>query len=150
MEFENGVYKHPRGGDLTFVAEVPDGKKVPDKVKFSFRNVESRGGASDFLTKIGQRQFRHKLAGLHQSIDLSLRGGDYSNRRALRIEVVEPPQIERLSLEALYPEYTGLNRLDEEQENAFRPDSRSPCWGPRFRSPPEPISSWPPEPTNLS
>lgn len=113
VEFRNGVYKHPRGGDLTFLATVPEGKKVPDKVHFSFRNVSSRGGTNDFLTKIGQRQFRHKLAGLHQSIDLSLRGGDFSTRTPLRIEVVEPPQIERLSLDSLYPEYTGLNRLDE-------------------------------------
>lgn len=112
-EFENGIYKHPRGGDLTFVAEVPAEKKVPDKVKFSFRNVESRGGTSDFMTKIGQRQFRQKLAGLHQSIDLSVRGGDFSTRTPLRVEVVEPPQIERISLDSLYPEYTGLNRLDE-------------------------------------
>jgi len=120
MEFENAVYKHPRGGDLTFVAEVPEGKKVPDKVKFSFRNVESRGGTSDFLTKIGQRQFRHKLAGLHQSIDLSLRGGDFSTRTPLRVEVVEPPQIERLSLDSLYPEYTGLNRVEENSETPRR------------------------------
>ena len=92
VEFQNGLYKHPRGGDLTFLADVPEGRKVPDKVQFSFRNVSSRGSGSDFLTKIGQRQFRHKLAGLHQSIDLSLRGGDYSTRTPLRVEVVEPPR----------------------------------------------------------
>ena len=120
VEFQNGLYKHPRGGDLTFLAEVPEGKKVPDKVQFSYRNVASRGGTSDFLTKIGQRQFRHKLAGLHQSIDLSLRGGDFSTRTPLRIEVVEPPNIERLSLDSLFPEYTGLNRLDESTEKPQR------------------------------
>ena len=120
VEFKNGLYKHPRGGDLTFLAKVPDGRKVPDKVQFSYRNVLSRGGGSDFLTKIGQREFRHKLAGLHQSIDLSLRGGDFSTPSPLRIEVVEPPQIERLSLDSLYPEYTGLNRLDEKTQTPQR------------------------------
>jgi len=116
VEFKDGVYKHPRGGDLTFLAEVPEGRKVPDKVQFSYRNVVARGGGGDYMTKIGQQQFRQKLAGLHQSIDLWLRGGDFSTRRPLRIEVVEAPQIERLSLEALYPAYTGLNAREEQGE----------------------------------
>jgi hypothetical protein len=118
VEFKDGKYKHPRGGDLTFLAEVTEGKKVPDKVQFSYSNVAARGGGGDYMTKIGQQQFRQKLAGLHQSIDLWLRGGDYSTRDALRIEVVDPPQIERLALEALYPEYTGLNPLNEKGEAA--------------------------------
>src|SRR6185369_11489708 len=79
----------------------------------TYRNVATRGGGDDYMTKIGQQQFRQKLAGLHQSIDLWLRGGDFSTRHPLRIEVVEAPQIERLSLEALYPEYTGINQVDE-------------------------------------
>jgi hypothetical protein len=120
VEFKEGVYKHPRGGDLTFLAEVQEGSKVPDKVQFSYRNVGARGGGGDFMTKIGQQQFRQKLAGLHQSIDLWVRGGDFSTRSPLRIEVVEPPQIERLSLEALYPPYTGLNALDEKGELFIR------------------------------
>src|SRR5438045_3586831 len=51
VEFKNGVYKHPRGGDLTFLAEVTEGKKVPDKVQFSYRNVAARGGGGDYMTK---------------------------------------------------------------------------------------------------
>jgi hypothetical protein len=113
VEFRDGLYKHPRGADLTFLAEVLEGKKIPDKVQFSYRHAASRGGGGDSMTKIGRRQFRQKLAGLHQSIDLWIRGGDFSNRRPLRIEVVEAPQIERLSLEARYPDYTGLNRVSE-------------------------------------
>ena len=116
VEFKEGVYKHPRGGDLTFLAEVVDGRKVPDKVQFSYRNVVARGGGGDYMTKIGQQQFRQKLAGLHQSIDLWVRGGDFSTRRPLRIEVVEAPQLEGLSLEALYPAYTGLNAREEKGE----------------------------------
>ncbi|MGE5192116.1 MAG: hypothetical protein ACM3U2_06395 [Deltaproteobacteria bacterium] len=113
VEFRDGVYKHPRGADLTFLAEVVEGKKVPDKVQFSYRHAAARGGGGDYMTKIGQQQFRQKLAALHQSIDLWIQGGDFSTRRPLRIEVVEPPQIERLALEALYPAYTGLDPLDE-------------------------------------
>src|SRR5204863_2172036 len=41
-------------------------------------------------------------------------------RVAFRIEVVEPPQIERLALDSLYPEYTGLNRIDEKTDRPER------------------------------
>ena len=116
VEFRSGVYKHPRGGDLTVMAKVPEGRRVPESVQFSFRNVASRGGNSESMTRIGGRQFRQKLMGLHNSIDLWLRGGDYSTRSPLRIEVVDPPQLERLSLLALYPENTGLNMTGERDE----------------------------------
>jgi hypothetical protein len=116
VEFKEGVYRHPRGGDLTFLAEVPEGRRVPERVQFTYRNVAARGGSSDFMTKIGARKFRQKLVGLHNSIDLWLRGGDYSTRSPLRIEIVEPPQLERLSLEALYPDYTGLNVVGDRDE----------------------------------
>ncbi|MBI3866633.1 MAG: hypothetical protein HY290_32525 [Planctomycetia bacterium] len=120
VEFRDGVYKHPRGGDLTIRAEVPEGRKIPDRVQYSFRNVAARGGGGDYMTKIGQRQFRLKLAGLYQSIDLSLRAGDFSTRNALKIQVVEAPQIGRLALLARYPEYTGLNNPEEVTQPAAR------------------------------
>jgi hypothetical protein len=120
VEFQGGVYKHPRGGDLTILAEVPEGRKIPEMVQYSFRNVAARGGGGDYMTKIGQRHFRLKLAGLYQSIDLSLRAGDYSTRTPFRIQVVEAPQIERLTLLCRYPEYTGLNNFDETAEPGAR------------------------------
>ena len=120
VEFKEGVYKHPRGGDLTFLAQVAQGSKVPEKVQYSFRSVNGRGGGGDYMTKIGQRQFRQKLVGLHQSIDLWLRGGDFSTRYPLRVEVVEAPQLERVSLQARFPEYTRLNALDEEGQGSAR------------------------------
>lgn len=113
VEFRDGAYKHPRGGDLTVLAEVPEGRKIPEMVQYRFRNVAARGGGGDYMTKIGQRQFRLKLPGLYQSIDLTLRAGDFSTHVPLRVQVVEAPQIERLALLARYPEYTGLNALDE-------------------------------------
>jgi len=114
VEFKDGVYKHPRGADLTFLAQVPDGWKVPDKVQFSYRSVASRGGGGDYMSKIGTQEFRQKIVGLHQSIDLWLRAGDFSTRRPLRIEAVDPPQLERITLAALYPRYTGLITADEQ------------------------------------
>lgn len=113
MEFREGVYKHPRGGDLTLQATVLPGMTVPENVWLTYRNVLQRGGGNDTMTKIGQREFRHRLPGLHDSIRLWLSGGDYSTREALIVQVVEPPQIDRVTLECLYPEYTGLNARDE-------------------------------------
>jgi hypothetical protein len=120
MEFRDGVYKHPRGRDLTILAEVPEGLKIPEWVRYTFRNVDSRGNKSDYLTKLGQRQFKMKLAGLQQSIDIWLRGGDYSSRRPFRIQVVEAPLIDRLEVLARFPEYTGLNRSEETGASSAR------------------------------
>ncbi|MSR56143.1 MAG: hypothetical protein EXS05_00480 [Planctomycetaceae bacterium] len=113
VEFRNGVYKHPRGADFTFLATVPDEKKVPDQVQFSYRNTEHSGGGGDYMTRIGGRQFRQRLIGLHEGIRLWLSGGDFSTRTPFVVEVVEPPQIDRVVLHVLYPEYTGLNSRDE-------------------------------------
>jgi hypothetical protein len=113
VEFRDGVYKHPRGSDLTIVAEATADSRIPERVQYRFRNVQGRGGNSDYFTKIGQRQFRMKLLGLLQSVDLTVRGGDFSTRTPLRIEVVEPPQIDQLTLHVRYPEYTGLNSASD-------------------------------------
>lgn len=122
VEFHDGVYKHPRGADLTFLATVPDGKRVPEQVQFTYRNIEHSGGGGDFMTRIGQRQFRHRLAGLHDSVRLWLSGGDYTTRTPLVVEVVDPPQIDRLTLHAMYPEYTGLNLPGDQASGTVRQD----------------------------
>lgn len=113
VEFRDRVYKHPRGADLTFLVTVPDGKVVPEQVRYSYRNVAHSGGGGDSMTKIGQRQFRQRLSGLHESIRLWLSGGDYSTRTPYLVEVVDPPLIDRLTLSVLYPDYTGLNAREE-------------------------------------
>jgi hypothetical protein len=113
VEFRGGVYKHPRGADLTFLASVPDGKIVPDEVQLSYRNVAHSGGGNDTMTRVGERQFRHRLAGLHEDIRLWISGGDYSTRQPYVIEIVDPPQVDRMVLSALYPEHTRLNPRDE-------------------------------------
>jgi hypothetical protein len=113
VEFQRGVYKHPRGADLTLLATVPEGKIVPEQVQLSYRNIAHSGGGGDSMTRVGQRQFRHRLAGLHEEIRLWISGGDYSTRDPYIIEVVDPPQIDRVMLSVLYPEHTGLNTHDE-------------------------------------
>lgn len=120
VEFRDGVYKHPRGADLTFLASVPDGKKVPDQVQFRYRNVTHSGGGGDYMTRIGGRQFRQRLMGLHESIRLWISGGDYATRTPFFVEVVEPPHVDRVVLHVLYPEYTGLNARDEGAQSPVR------------------------------
>jgi hypothetical protein len=120
VEFRDGTYRHPRGADLNFRASVPEGKLVPEQVRYDYRNIEDSGRGGDYMTRIGDRQFRQRLAGLHESIHLWLRGGDYSTRAPYRIEVVEPPLVDRIVLRCLYPEYTGLNTREEESTAPVR------------------------------
>ncbi|RPI85332.1 MAG: hypothetical protein EHM42_06795, partial [Planctomycetaceae bacterium] len=64
IDFQQGVYKHPRGADLSLVAEVVADKIVPREVNYQYRNLESSGGGDGYMTKVGDRTFRQKLAGL--------------------------------------------------------------------------------------
>ncbi|MGQ0633127.1 MAG: hypothetical protein ACT4QC_00840 [Planctomycetaceae bacterium] len=114
------VYRHPRGADFTFLATVVEGMVVPEQVQFTYRNVDHSGRGGDVLTRIGERQFRQRIAGLHESIWLWVAGGDFSTRDAFLVQVVEPPQVDRIVLDCLYPEYTGLNRRDEPSGSPVR------------------------------
>lgn len=121
IEFTNGVYKHPRGADFMFRATVVEGRKVPDNVQyrihFTDRSARSRMWNfpdRDYMSKVGQRQYKHTLAGLHESLDLYVRGGDFSNREPYRVEVVDAPRIDRLELASLFPAYTGKNLTDDQ------------------------------------
>ena len=106
IPFKNGLYKHPQGQNLSIVAEVPEGKVVPDQVQLVYR-LEGGGGATENLARVGDRSFRFTLSGLQASARLWFYGGDYSSRRPYLVQVVAPPQINRMRLEAQYPRYTG-------------------------------------------
>ena len=62
--YKDGVYKHPRGADFTFRANVVEGRKVPDHVQYRLYFTD-RGARSqmwnfpdrDYMSKIGQRQY---------------------------------------------------------------------------------------------
>lgn len=112
-EFKDGIYKHPRGSDLTLLASVPEGKLIPQQVQFSFDLVSKSGGRRDFMTKVGQAQFKHTIAGLHDSLELWFRGGDFASRLPYHVEVVDPPRVDHILLDCLYPAYTDKNTRDE-------------------------------------
>lgn len=113
-------YKHPRGADLTLLAEVPPEKKVPEQVRYTFDLANRSGGGRDFMTRLGERQFRCTLPGIHDDLRIWLKGGDYTSRQPLLVTVVDPPRLNDVGLDCLYPAYTRLNRLDEETKKPLR------------------------------
>ncbi|MFN8854046.1 MAG: hypothetical protein ACK50P_00650 [Planctomycetaceae bacterium] len=120
VEFRNGVYKHPRGADLALAVESVPPSVVPREVQYQYRALEASAAGDGFMTKVGDRLFRQKLSGLKDTIELRIRGGDFRTRQPLLVEVVDPPQIDGIALQALYPTYTGTNELDTDGKTPLR------------------------------
>ena len=112
-EFTDGRYKHPKGSDLSLQIEVAPGKKAPEQVRLDARLANGRGNVRAYLTRVGDQPFRHTLAGLLDDADLWVTGGDFTNARPYRVQVVQPPEVQSVTLHCLYPEYTGLNERVE-------------------------------------
>lgn len=106
-------YKHPRGDDLMLLVEVPDNKKVPDRVRVRYQLPQGRGVGRATCSQVGPRQFRFAMAGLLNDLEFQFIGGDYTNRQPYCIDVVPPPRIDSLTLNSLYPAYTRLTPTDE-------------------------------------
>ncbi len=107
-EFRDGNYKHPRGADLSLMIQVPDGKLVPETVQLKYRLADGRGGGTVLCSKVGQRQFRHAIAGLLDDVEFWIYGGDFVSRLPYHVTVVDAPHLDRIELASLYPEYTGI------------------------------------------
>src|SRR5580700_865722 len=112
-EFRDGRLKHPRGVDLTLLVEAADGSTPPANVELNYVLDAGRGAGRIDMVKSNENQFRHTLSGLLDSLSLSVSGGDYVSRTPLRVEIVEPPRFDRVSLDCDYPSYTGLDRDSE-------------------------------------
>lgn len=113
-EFTTDGYKHPRGADLTLVADVPDGRELPSEVDLSFRvlgAVNTRGSVP--MSQSGDRRFRHTLGRVIENHDLWVSGGDFINRTPYRVTIVDPPQLDAITLRCDYPDYTGLDALSD-------------------------------------
>ncbi len=112
-EFTDGRYKHPKGSDLSLQIEVAPGKKAPEQVRLDARLANGRGNVRAYLTRVGDQPFRHTLAGLLDDADIWVTGGDFTNARPYRVQVVQPPEVSSVALHCLYPEYTGMNERVE-------------------------------------
>ncbi len=110
-EFEHGVYRHPRGADLTLLVEAADGTVMPDRVKLSYRLKNGRGSGQPYLNRTGDQPFLHTIAGLLDDVELWVSGNDFASAEPYRVEVVEPPHADAVSLDCLYPSYTGMNPI---------------------------------------
>jgi len=118
--FRDGVYKHPRGADLTLLANVPEGKTAPDRVRLNYRFQNRSGGGDGYFSKLGESQFKTTVKGLQSSADLTITGGDYYNRIPYRVQVVDAPVVDRIVLDCLYPAYTGLNDVNADRTEYIR------------------------------
>jgi hypothetical protein len=115
-EFDaNGVYKHPRGADLTIEAESAQGKPAPERATLSFRAFSAAGVSrgSTPMSRRGERLFRQTLSRVIDDHQLWITAGDYVNREPFRIQIVEPPRIDSVQLKCDYPSYTGLDPLED-------------------------------------
>ncbi len=119
IEFKDGVYKHPRGSDLTLQASVLPGMKVPEQVQLRYLMSDGSARGRAYFSRLGDRQFKHTLTGLLNSLDCNLLAGD-AERTPYHIEVVEPPRIDRIVLNSLFPKYTGWNEADEKTGAVIR------------------------------
>lgn len=108
-DFVDGQYKHPKGGDLALVIEVPSGKAVPDRIRLDSRM--GRGLTQIYLTPSPDHLFRHTFTGLIEDARIWVSGGDYSHITPFSVEVVPPPEVKQIVLDSIYPEYTGLNQV---------------------------------------
>lgn len=112
-DFIDGRYKHAKGSDLTLIVEVPSGRKAPNQIRLDARLASGRGNVRAYLTRVGDQPYQYTFAGLLDDADLWVTGGDFTNARPYRIQVVQPPEIQSVALHCLYPEYTGLNERRE-------------------------------------
>ena len=113
----DAAYRHPRGADLVVRVDVPEDKVVPEQVTLHYRTVGEAGGGRGrvTMTQIGDRTFRHALTKAVDDYQLWVVGGDFTNRLPYRIEVVDPPAIDRITLVCDYPAYTGMNAFADQE-----------------------------------
>ncbi len=118
--FVEGQYKHPRGSDLVLLFEVPAGKKVPERVDLQYRLGGGRGYGRATCFAAGERRFKHAIDDLLDDADFWVTAGDFTNREAYRVRVVDPPRVDVLTAECLFPEHTRRVTLDETTKQPVR------------------------------
>lgn len=115
--FRDGVYRHPRGGELALLVNVAEGKKRPDRVRLDYR-MPGGGIKRVYLTAAGEQPFQQVFPALLDSLEIWVSGGDYASLAPVRVDVVDPPKLDNLLVDVLYPQYTGLNRRGDNGQPA--------------------------------
>lgn len=111
--FVDGVRIVARGTDVEVLVRASSHDVVPDVVDLRSRGLDAQGrgwrtdrmGTRGAATAAGQT-FGHVIKGVSESLDLEIRGGD-ARLRPLRLQVVDAPGLESLSIVTTLPEYLG-------------------------------------------
>lgn len=111
-DFQDQVYKHGLGNDLTLLVETVDGKKAPERVQLTYRMQSGRGGGRTVMSRMGEGRFKHTITDLLEDIQIWVSGNDYTNPEPYTVKIVETPVLDQIQLDCIYPEYMGLNLIE--------------------------------------
>ena len=102
--FTDRRLRHPRGDDLTIVAEARG--VVPEQVRLHYRFASGRRGR-EVMTRVGDRRFRFQFPAPTETIRVRLTGGD--ERTAWHtVEMVDRPRVIRAQIRVEPPAYCGI------------------------------------------
>ena len=132
-DFPGGVRKVARGSDVDVIVHAQANDRLPEVVDLRWRTAQTGGpgghtaqtggpggrtasgrpgtwridrmGARGGATTDGQA-FGHVVKAVNDSLDLEIRGGD-ARLRDLRLEVLDPPALEKLLITSTPPAYLG-------------------------------------------
>ena len=108
---ETRTVRAARGANLTVVATIEEGTVVPERVRLTAVSRNDRGDSQTVsMLPTDDGSFRHTFPRLYDDQLLTMVAGDFATSQPYRIEVVDPPRIDRLAMRVDYPDYTGLNR----------------------------------------
>jgi hypothetical protein len=102
---DDGRVVFPRGEDWTqLVSVTPESKVVPEQVWLDFRRTRSRAPLA--MKRTGERQFEATFASVLEAFEFRARGGD-AVTDWVRVELVDQPAVQELTLVVTPPAYTG-------------------------------------------
>ena len=127
-DFPRGVRKVARGSDVDVIVRAQAADRLPEVVDLRWRVAQSGGlgqrpagglRGNWHVDRMGSRggvladgqAFGHVLKAVNDSLDLEIRGGD-ARLRNLRIEVLDPPALEKLLITSTPPAYLGSGRRE--------------------------------------
>jgi len=104
---EDGRLTVPRGDDLEVRVVADPDRVVPRRVRVDYRAPGEGGVGTDELPRVGDNEFPWTIENVQSAFEFRARGGD-DVTDWVRVDPVERPAVERLTLVAEPPSYTGL------------------------------------------